>query len=62
MDEVERLMDYTWLSVQDRVAKIATEVFRGTGCDSGDEVRDLEASKQAQEKELSVLENKLKIL
>ena len=29
MSEIERLMDFTWMTVQDRVAKIATEVFGG---------------------------------
>ena len=29
LDEIETLMDCTWLSVQDRVTKIAYEVFGG---------------------------------
>ena len=27
MSEIDRLMDFTWVSVQDRVGMIATEVF-----------------------------------
>ena len=45
MSEIERLMDFTWMSVQDRVAKIATEVFGGLCSASEKQKREEQAKK-----------------